>query len=393
MRCRFFSPTDDGETGRYLRLLEAIDGFWRQFLRVSDQRAATWVAGLRLALEQAAPGLGLEWRALPNGQKLYILPVAGAAYTPLAELFVERAPARRDWAFACAREPLPLGQCLSQALRDFERDLSTARLRVGVGRGHALEIVVACEQFSGAGDEAGLEAAHGLLATALGDQLFERWVSAVSILSQPRSGPLRLVGDGAQRLPLCLEELVPSVHAAVRGVQAGLPEQPCHTHCETADWVLFDLTRPADAEGAEALPTDSSGSAPQSDLFTASSMRPEMLKWFLEGGEFASERFSRCQERFCYLKLRLPGDLGQRVQQRMELEEAIDRWLVPGRLGCVVGSGAGQDFQYIHLALTELEAALALLQRRFEAEQPMVRAKLFFCDSEWRQEWLQISAA
>ena len=111
----------------------------------------------------------------------------------------------------------------------------------------------------------------------------------------------------------------------------------------------------------------------------------------LQGGEFASERFSRCGERFCMLTFTLPGSLQERVQQRLELEEAIDRWLVPGRLGCVVGTGAGHAHQYVQLALTDVDAACKHLTQRFAFAKVPGPVRLSFCDSEWKDEWLRLA--
>src|SRR5690606_6615237 len=126
----------------------------------------------------------------------------------------------------------------------------------------------------------------------------------------------------------------------------GLPEHPCHVDCERAEWAMFEVER------LERAGDD----LPQSDLVVASSMRPEMLKCHLEAGSFASARFSRCGETFCYLKVRLPGEgLEQRIEARVHLEQVLDRALVPGRLGCVVGTGMGSEFAYLVFALTQLE--------------------------------------
>jgi hypothetical protein len=112
-----------------------------------------------------------------------------------------------------------------------------------------------------------------------------------------------------------------------------------------------------------------------------------MLKWHLQGGEFSSRRFSRCGEHFCYLALAGGDDIQAAAEQRVGLEEQIDRWLVPGGLGCVVGAGPGRNFQYIQLALTDLEHAIALLSHKLETLKP-TGAWLRFCDSEWQQEWI-----
>jgi hypothetical protein len=389
IRYRFFQPTDDAETGLYLRQMNSIGEFWQRFRQVSGRRASTWAVELRALLETSVPGLGLEVRESANGvRRLYIVPVAGAEYTPLARAFVERAPEIPGWEFGVEREPQELIASLGATYKDQGVDLSHARARVGVGRGHGLEVVLASEHFRSLDADADLDAAHQLLNHLLGDQLMNHWVCNVSTVAQPKPSPLRLLGAEHQRLPLSLAELMPSVEAAVRGIDQGLPEHPCHTHCEQAEWVMFECEQGNPSASAE----------PASDLLMACTMRPEMLKWHLQGGEFSSRRFSRCGEHFCYLKLEGGPDVAEDAERRVQLEEQLDRWLVPGRLGCVVGGGPGRNHQYVLLALTELDHAITLLGRQLSQVLGASKASggggfggkswMLFCDSEWRQEWV-----
>jgi hypothetical protein len=360
--------------------MNAIDAFWQRFRQVSGRRASSWVSELRQQLAAVAPQLGLEVREGAT-RTLHVLPVMGTEHSPLAGAFVERAPQLAGWDFRTEREPLELADALLSTKNDCQVDLSRARARVGVGRGHGLELVVASEHFVGLDRDEDLDAVHHLLLQVLGDRLMNHWVCNVSTTVQQRPSLLPLLGADSQRLPLDLKELAPSVRAAVRGIEQGLPEQPCHTDCERADWVMFDCAE--DLEVAE--------NAPQSDLLMASTMRPEMLKWHLQGGEFSSARFSRYQEHFCYLQLQSVQNLQDASAERIELEEQIDRWLVPGRLGCVVGAGPGRHSQYIQLALTQLEASIAVLAKKLgQRSEP---SWLLFCDSEWRHEWVGFGQA
>lgn len=381
-RYRFFQPSDDLETGVYLRQMNAIEAFWQRFRHVSGRRASTWISELRGELGKVAPELGLEVRETNAEQRsLYVLPVAGTEHTPLALAFTERAPELSGWHYAVEREGVDLESGLSATRKDTGLDLSRSRVRVGVGRGHGLEVVLASEHFRAPDQDSDLDAAHQLCNQLLGDRLLNHWVSNVSTLPQPRPSPLRLLGADKQLLPLDVHELRPSVEAAVRGIEQGLPDQPCHANCEHADWVMFDCA--AEHEGA--------AEGPAHDLMMACTMRPEMLKWHLQGGDFSSRRFSRFGEQFCYLKLRSGEDIQAAAERRVELEEQLDRWLVPGRLGCVVGAGPGRHFQYIQLALTDLQHAITLLQRQLETAYPP-GGWLLFCDSEWRHEWIDFGA-
>lgn len=389
MRIRFFSPENEAETGETLRRIASIDEFWVEFAHTArrlDGKAdtAAWMAHLRAALAAVEPGLGLEITQEPDGTRTaYLLAVGGLHLLPLAQLVCDRAPQVVPWVIETARPPSALDAALEIVARDWGKNLATASARVGVGRGHAVEIVVASEHFESSEDPAGLDAANCLVSRLLGDSVFDTWVQNVSITVQPRPSLLRVVGGQTSRLPLDITQLAPSVAAAVQGVTDGLPEEPCHVNCERADWVMFELPA-TDAE------SDGDGSL-QGDLVLATTMCPEMLKCFLSEGLFASERFSRCGEMFCYLELDFGEALAEeKVERRLQLEELLDRALVPGRLGCVVGSGLGTKFVYIHLALTQVAAAIELVCRRIGAQRLPGSARLLFCDEQLRDEWVAV---
>lgn len=389
MRLRFFRPDDDHETAQHLATLHAIDGFWREFEHAARRmqtathaRAETsaWVQHLRAWLGKIDPGLGLELDLDSDGSKrLYVLPIESERLVPLAEAFIERAPTRELWHFTTRRPSLELERSLHVVRRDCGADMSTARGRVGLGRGHAIELTLGSEHFTSSEDAAGLDAAHCLFTRLLGDELFDTWVQSVSILPQARRGPLRVVGQSSS-LPLDVTELEPAVAAAVRGVTTSLPELPSHRHCEHADWMMFELP-----EGEDRV------DLPQPDLVMATTMCPEMLKCFLSDGLFSSRRFSGFDETFCYVQLELSEpSFDERVARRVELEEILDRSLAPGGFGCVVGSGMGSRFVYITLALTRLDTALELVLRRLREQQVPRSSWIRFCDSIWRDEWLGV---
>ncbi|MBM4364337.1 MAG: hypothetical protein FJ104_16790, partial [Deltaproteobacteria bacterium] len=79
-----------------------------------------------------------------------------------------------------------------------------------------------------------------------------------------------------------------------------------------------------------------------------------------------------------------------RLARRVELEERLDRALVPGALGCVVGAGLGARHAHLLLALPALDAgleALARVLRRLGADR---EARLLPCDSRLAYEWVGV---
>lgn len=379
MRVRFFQPTNEEETAQFLTVERKIAGWWSQFRAVQHRSPTEWLGSLRRELREIDPNLGLEVESETGERRLFILALEGLAELPLARKVADLAGETLGWQVATQRMALPLEPALSYVFGATRFDLRAARVKLGIDRGHALSIVVGHYLFQGTGDELGGRAAELLVSTLLGDATFDRWVSSVEVVSAPRPSPLKLVGQQDAALPLPVEELAETVTTAIARITDTLPEAPLHAFCERADWVLFEM----DEDGTEA--TD----YPLPDLKVATTMCPEMLKSFLTGVPFASERFSRHGEVFAFVQIDTRGQSqNQSLEQRTGLEEALDYGLVPGRLGCVVGAGVGETYMYVFLAMHQVDAALKLLLRYVREHRLPKRTWVRFCDDEWRNEWL-----
>jgi hypothetical protein len=310
---------------------------------------------------------------------LYVLPIEGLEYLPLAEKIVAAASESLVWRFATARRPVNLDEALTRVANATRFDLKAARLKIGIDRGHALSVVVGHHLFQGNNDELGGEAAELLVSTVVGDALFERWVTSVEVVPAPRPSPLKLVGQDDGALPLPLGELGDTLTTAASRISDTLPEAPIHEFCDRADWVLFEMDELRQPDG----------DYPLTDLRVATTLSPEMLKSFLSGTPFASERFSRHGERFAFIAFStVGGSQDENLDLRTALEEDLDYALVPGRLGCVVGAGVGETHMYVFLALHSVDAALKLVVRQLQEHHVPKSTWVRFCDDEWRLEWV-----
>jgi hypothetical protein len=383
MRIRFFSPTDEAQTQAYSQLQRRIDAFWQEFAR-RPPRADAQLDGANSGrlLRELHPELALEIVAdVKPGRQLGVVRALTSQREPLAEWVVQRAPALAGWGFGATRERCGLRQSLASVRAQVGRDLQRCEVRVGVGRGHLLELVVRSGDFALADDPEDLAATETLLQRVLGDSTWRSWIGSLHTTPGPRGGVLRMASDESDPFA-ALTALVDRVEQGVRGVQLGLDERPYHRFCEHAEWTLLEVEPKHDAGPFAA----------QDDLVLCSTMLPEMLKCFLQDAPFCSSRFSRNDEKFAFIKYAAQrGAAEQRMAERVQLEDALNRALVPAGLGCVVGAGLGLRHGYIDLALSDLTHTPELCARVLASTHVPGPAWLLFCDSRWAEEWLPLT--
>jgi hypothetical protein len=279
---------------------------------------------------------------------------------------------------------LTLPEALQYVANETGMDLRHATARVGVGRGHLLEIVIQSGDFYAADEPRALAACRRLVELLLGTDTLRTWLGKLGTVPGPKMRSLRMASADLE-LFQPLQQLVAAVDAGCAGILAGLDERPYHTFCEHGAWTLLDVEPVVGAEPC----------VDQDDLVLCSTLLPEMMKCFLQKDPFSSCRFSRHGELFVYLKYlgSQTSDSEMRLAERMSLEDALNRALVPGAMGCVVGAGLGTRHGYIDLALTELEHAIPLVRLVWQRWGGEGCAWLQFCDSERQHHWVAISEA
>jgi hypothetical protein len=350
--------------------------------RIRDFHAALAASEPHEAIERALllvhEDLFYEPIADAHGGQIAVVTSDRAALRPLIELVLEERPKTAAYTLLGARPALSFERALSGLVLGTSLEATRARVRVGVGRGHLLHVVVelpGVEERSGPHDGAGL-AAERWVEDILGQSTFEDWIGSVTAEPLVRRG-LPVVGDGsAPSYPL--SELSSLVERAIVGITSELPSAPLALLRDEADWVMLE------ASPSSALVER------QGDLVMASTRVPELLKCYLEGAPFASQRFSRHGEHFAYAKYRHDDkDLGRAAERRHTIEDAAQRALHESRAGSVTGSGIGLCYGYVNLALTDVSAAVRALREALHV-LPSDQAWLLFCDDAWQHEWVAL---
>ncbi|HEY6562203.1 MAG TPA: hypothetical protein VI072_33275 [Polyangiaceae bacterium] len=284
---------------------------------------------------------------------------------------------------AVSRAPYNLDS-LRRDLKDGARPLLLrSEARAGFSRGHLLDVVLYSPLFLDLDEDSSTSLAETFVARLLGDRLLESWIGRVTAVGTPARSSLRVLNSNdGEHETFPIADLAKTVSAAIRGLYAGLPE-PCWHQPASEKWTMFELS-PETAEDYGA----------QDDLVLATTTRPEMLKCFLQGGRFSSERFSRHGELFCYIKYKSRvRSHGKRLAERSGLEDCLSAELGAHQLGAVVGNGFGLKYSYIDLALTSAAQALSRVRELCARASLGSESWLLFCDSELEREWLPLGRA
>lgn len=239
-----------------------------------------------------------------------------------------------------------------------------------------------CGDFAVADEPLALAACGRLVELLLGSDVHRDWIGGIRTVPGPKARSLRMASSESE-VYQPLNQLAAAVDAGRAGILAGLDERPYHVFCEHAAWTLLDV-EPVVQEGA---------CVDQDDLVLCSTMLPEMLKSFLQKDPFSSTRFSRHDELFVYLKYAGSArhSSEERLAERASLEDALNRALVPGSVGCVVGAGLGVRHAYIDLAMSEWEHGVTLIRQVWQHSAVTGSAWLQFCDSTRRRHWVAVS--
>jgi hypothetical protein len=304
-----------------------------------------------------------------QGHYLVITPERCKHLRPLVETILDKAPALPGWTFHGYRRPESLEVALATVEGRTGAPLPDTAVHAQIGEWHRIDLAYQSRDFDGPDDEVARHQAFVASETLLGEEMLDKWVGAIEV-TQPARG-IR---------PIPLGRLQETVGALVGAIREQLPAQPCYTFGEDRQWSGLELH----PEGAEDYPG-------KGDLLVAVTMVPDVLTSFLNGPPFCSSSFSRCGERFCYVKVDGTRDIDQMAfADREEMERALDRVLKPARVGCVVGGGTGLRYSYIDLALMNVEAGSRLVRQALQAGRIPKRTWLLFFDCEWEDEWIGI---
>lgn len=224
---------------------------------------------------------------------------------------------------------------LKKARTEAGACLDSSRVRVGVTRGHLLEVVVQVPLDTTGDPEALQLAAEVYLEALLGTALLDEWVASVAIDRIARTTGLLVVSDGRSVTSAHpLSEAAPLIRLGIEGIRSQLPDSQLSLAAAGDNWTALEI------------PETESGLQPERCF--ASTRFPEALKCALEGMPFSSTRFTRGSEKLCWLSWRGRGAAAPRLRARSEVETLVSTKQCEAHL-LLAGSGFGPRRDYLDL--------------------------------------------
>lgn len=398
MRWLYFDPGNSQEAAEHAAVIHQIDAWWNAFAAKTgdlDDLFATrsqWdlAAWMHEHLNPINPHLMWEFGPAVTGEghRLVITPESQRHLRPMVDTLLERAPKIAGWEFYPYRLAEDVDMAVQTVAGRTGGDLSGTLVTATIGELNRINLTYHSAETSGPDDEQAMNNAFVATETLLGEEVLDKWVGAITV--EPLGKLTRvgkLIGRSRRAGPalLPLERLKPTVDALIASTQDQLPGVPFYAlHPEfnapetEPRWVTFKLT-----------PTPADDYPDREDLFVAITANERLWRALHQDALFCSGRFSRCGERFCYLKIDGAEELGEDgFTDRSNIEEAINAVLVPARAGCVIGGGTGLRYSYLDLALADVDAAIPLIKSRLRAGKIPRRSWLLFFDAPLAREWI-----
>jgi hypothetical protein len=367
---------------RHQAILDKIDAWWEAF-RGQVNRLETLLAGkskwdLPLWMEQHLQVIDarLMWEFGPGpngkGHRLVITPEWARHLRPLTNTILQRAPRINGWTFLGYRPPEDLKCTCATVKGRTGGDISDVVFKAQVGKHHLIDLTLLSPRTLDADDQPAGRDALVAVETLLGEERLDKWIGVIDVAALPAGR------KKAGLLPL--DKLRERVEALVSQVTEQLPAKPFFQRMVPGEWALFKM----EPEQAEDYPI-------QADLKVGKSASQPLWLAAHSPVSFASERFSKCGETFCYVKIDRRDGLGQsKYRDRADIEDALDAALQPEGLGCHMGGGTGLRYWYFDLALTEVKEGIAAIRTCLRHGGVPLRSWIQFFDDELAGEWIGI---
>lgn len=393
MRWQFIDPKNQVEAAERDTIAAQIMRWWSDFQNKTNaitshiSRKAKWdLPGWMIKnLEAIHPNLMWEFGPALHGagHRLVITPESNHHLRPLVRAIIDRAPHLVDWEFYEYRLPESLEMCRMTVESRTDCDIGDCQVQVRLGEHQRIDLTYYMPATMDITDACARNAAFVATESLLGEESLDKWIGAIDVERMPvergltslfgvrRSNPKNMIGLG---------RLHDTVGAVIESTRDQLPADPYYEWTDQAEWTLWELQ-----------PEPSDDYFEQRDLFVGKSSSPRIWNASHNDALFCSQRFSRCNETFCYIKIDGSQGLNEdRFANKLKVENAIDAALRPNRLGCHIGGGTGLRYLYIDLALTDLDNGIKAVRDCLQSLRMPQRSWIQFFDHDLAAEWVGI---
>jgi hypothetical protein len=259
-----------------------------------------------------------------EGHRLVITPESRRELRPLVREILSRAPSLSGWEFYEYRLAEEFEQAAATVKGRTGGDLDGLRFRAQPGTYNCIDLSFDVSSLD-EGKDHRLEVAFVAAECLLGEEFLDRWIGVIDVGA-----------DSAAEVPrLDISELRDNVDQLISQIQANLADTPWHT---------VDLESGARWSVLEFKPEEAEDYPEQRDLVVGVTVIPAMWQNAYSETSFDSARFSKCGERFCYLKI--DGTFGLEMTpyaDRGEIEDAINDICGPANWGARSVAARGCD--------------------------------------------------
>lgn len=392
MRWEYPDPADVNEARERQPIIESMERWWEAFARhadevdrhFSDKTSADFdVVGFTDEhLKAISPGLNWEYGEAQRkeGHRLVITTGGTHELEPMLRELLRRAPKLKRWEFYPYLLPEKPEVALAVAGQIVGKSFGEPKVAVSMGEARRIDLRFQLPvERGGEGHQYAIRVAEHLL----GEEILDKWIDTVDVVAPP-SALGKLMGRGREVGLVDIKRLKPTVDAMIAAGREQLSDGPLVRRAplgeadDKREWYTLQL----EPEEREDYPTFT-------DLFVA--VTPERELWAAAHSDpgFRSERFSRCGETFCYLKIDGRDGPGA-FADRGEMTEAVNAALRPGEVGCDFGGGTGRVYTYIDLAMTDVREGAKRIREVLRRGKVHRRSWLLFFDGDLAEEWVGI---
>jgi hypothetical protein len=286
--------------------------------------------------------------------QLVITPETERHLRPLVESIIESAPKLSNWSFYPYRQPHSLADT-AELVRDHTGiSLDELTFHAAPDDDHLINLTF---KYTGTKvQEIVGDAVFMACEYLLGEEVLDKWVGDIDFAEEKKMQPM--------------SDLPNTMVSLIEKIKKSMPDKPLA--------VVRGSLKPQEIT---VEPEEELDETDRFDMLAARTLVPKVWQAAHGGNAFDSCRFSKHNEKFCYLKLE-----GITAAEKIaELENKINEVLTKEALGCTIGSARGQRHGYIDLCLTDPAKAIPLLKSVSQTQ-----AHLRFFDADWTNESVTI---